>query len=316
MKNFLTYCIVFPLISIMFWNAENWFDYFDGGFSASDSEFSSRGARHWTKARFAAKTDGIAKTVLWAGAPEVVGFAEVENSFVLRRLCESELLRKKGYRHIHFESHDSRGIDCALLYRADSLELISAFSIPVVRCDSITQRLDTLRTRDILYACFRENSSGILWHILVNHHPSKYGGAASSPGRIAAMQCLVDIADSLIAAGERNIVAMGDFNDTPLSEAFSLCEGHLANLGAALLEESPSAGTIRYQGKWELIDNFLVSEPVSKAYSMKILRPAFLLERDSRYPGDKPRRTYIGPRYNAGLSDHLPILLNLIENFR
>jgi hypothetical protein len=35
------------------------------------------------------------------------------------------------------------------------------------------------------------------------------------------------------------------------------------------------------------------------------------LEPDVAWLGDKPRRTYVGPRYNGGLSDHLPIILRL-----
>lgn len=310
MKNFIEFLFLCPLVSVMFWNAENFFDYFDGGFSSSDKEFSSRGPRHWTKARFGAKVDGIAKTVLWADAPLVVGLAEVENDFVLRRLCGGEVLRKLNYRYVHFESRDTRGIDCALLYRSDSLDFVYARPIPVVLQDSLSLRIDTLDTRDILYVCLRERSGGGLWHFLVNHHPSKYGGSASGPRRIAAMRALVSFTDSLAGAGEKNIVAMGDFNDTPLSPSFALADGHLVNLGSSMLEDSPSAGTIRFHGKWELIDNFLVSPELAGNYCMSVLHPPFLMERDRAYPGEKPYRTYIGPRYNAGLSDHLPVCIN------
>lgn len=309
MKNFNIFCLSIPLISIMFWNTENFFDYFDNGYSDSDSEFSSRGAKHWTKARFSNKVDGVAKTLLWAGVPEVVGLAEVESKFVLRCLCDGDLLRKLNYRFVHFESHDSRGIDCALMYCADSMALVDSRPVAVVSSDTLSGITDTLRTRDILYVCLLRRSDGRLWHFLVNHHPSKYGGKSSSRGRLAAMRTLISLTDSLVASGERNIIAMGDFNDSPLSEAFRMADGRLVNLGARLLEDEPASGTIRYRGKWELIDNFLVSESVAESSSMKILRPSFLLERDSRYPGEKPRRTYIGPRYNAGLSDHLPVVI-------
>ena len=40
---------------VMFWNVENFFDYIDQGTGDSDREFSSFGARHWTKSRFLAK---------------------------------------------------------------------------------------------------------------------------------------------------------------------------------------------------------------------------------------------------------------------
>ena len=52
-------------LRLMFWNLENFFDCFDSGGGESDAEFSSRGAKHWTKKRFEAKCHAIAKTVLW-----------------------------------------------------------------------------------------------------------------------------------------------------------------------------------------------------------------------------------------------------------
>ncbi|MCD8206566.1 MAG: hypothetical protein LUD72_01370, partial [Bacteroidales bacterium] len=52
---------------VMFWNLENFYDYIDEGTTESDAEFSSWGERHWTKARFQAKCDAIAKMILWVG---------------------------------------------------------------------------------------------------------------------------------------------------------------------------------------------------------------------------------------------------------
>lgn len=314
MKNFFS----FLLFSIVFWNVENCFDYFDGGLSSSDREFSSRGARHWTKSKFENKMDAIGKTLLWCASasgtdpdisadspPWIVGLAEIENDFVLRRLCRGDVLRKFNYRYVHFESHDRRDIDVALLYLEDSLELVKSYPLPIVLRDGPGGKIvDTLATRDILYACLKERGNGLLWHVFVNHHPSKYGGAESSPKRLAAMKTLRSSVDSLLAAGQTRIVAMGDFNDTPDADAFAQIDGRLVNMGLSL----PDEGSIRYRGKWQLIDNFLVSPDLMQK-RMEVLRPPFLFERDRQFPGDKPRRTYVGPRYNGGVSDHLPVML-------
>lgn len=291
-------------VTIMFWNLENYFDYFDGGYSASDSEFTSRGAKHWTKARFNAKTGMIAKTILYAGAPEIIGVGEVENSLVLRRLCGCETLYKCDYRYVHYDSRDHRGIDTGLLYNSARLKVTGARRIPIV-----STRGDTLATRDILYVCLEEiQDDSRQWHILVNHHPSKVGSSAKSASRTFAMQTLAGIVDSLHRAGVTDhIVAMGDFNDSPDAEAFSLVEGSLVNLGRGLCD---GQGTIRYNGRWELIDNFLVSPDVAAKKKMTVIRPPFLLERDRKHPGEKPFRTYSGPRYLGGVSDHLPVILD------
>lgn len=306
MKNFILALCLPPLLSIVFWNAENFFDYKNSGYSASDAEFSSRGKRHWTRKRFDAKTAAIGKTILWAGAPEIVGLAEVENDFVLQRLCRSDVLRKYGYRYVHYESQDPRGIDVALLYRCDNIEVVHKEAIAIIDSG------DTLKTRDILYVCAVEKASGDTLHIFVNHHPSKYGGSTSEARRMAAMRTLKQRVDSLLIGGAVNIVAMGDFNDTPDGPAFAIINSCLVNLGSKLLNKATlgtTVGTIRFNGKWELIDNFLVSPALAQKRKMEILRPPFLLERDRRFPGDKPYRTFIGPRYNAGVSDHLPIRL-------
>lgn len=290
-------CFAAPVFGIFFWNLENFFDNLDGGSNASDKEFSARGERHWTRRRFDAKACLVGKTLLWSGSPAVAGVCEVENSLVLRRLLGSDILRKCGYSYVHFDSPDPRGIDVALLYDKTIFSLISARPVGI----------PGLRTRDILYAELEETTSGEHWHFLVNHHPSKYGGISSADRRLTAMKTLAACLDSLNAAGCRNIVAMGDFNDIPTGEAFSLLSEPFHNLGITLA--GAGEGSIRYRGKWQLIDNFIVSGDVAAKMEMRVLRPAFLLERDRQWPGDKPRRTFIGPRYNAGASDHLPVML-------
>ena len=83
---------------VMFWNVENFFDHVDQGTGESDREFSSYGARHWSKRKFQAKCDDIAKSVLWIAdeygkMPDVIGLAEVENRWVQWKLLHNTLLR-------------------------------------------------------------------------------------------------------------------------------------------------------------------------------------------------------------------------------
>ena len=90
----------------VFWNLENFFDWKDDGGGDSDREFSSRGARFWTKSRFYAKCNAVSKSILWVAdsygkLPDVIGFCEVENKGVLSRLLSSTLLRKSDYYIVH-----------------------------------------------------------------------------------------------------------------------------------------------------------------------------------------------------------------------
>ena len=45
--------------------------------------------------------------------------------------------------------------------------------------------------------------------------------------------------------------------------------------------------------------------------SSRVFSHKFLLEEDTKYLGYKIRRTLVGPRYNGGVSDHLPIVLRV-----
>ena len=292
---------------MVFWNVENFFDYTDQGTGESDAEWSSRGSRRWTRKRFQDKCDDIAKSLFWIGEkygkmPDVIGLAEVENRNVLWKLLNDTLLRKCGYKIVHHESGDRRGIDVALLYRE------SVFDMESWSVRTPSEDVADLATRDILQVCLQDGM-GQKMNLIVNHHPSKYGGADESEGRRgAAMKALREMCDSVAVADPGvPVVAMGDFNDTPGGEQFRMLDGALVNMADSLWKSG--RGTIRYQGIWELIDMFLVSDDIARKSSMEILEIPFLMTYEKKYPGMKPFRTYSGPRYIGGVSDHCPIVL-------
>ena len=288
----------------MFWNLENFFDWTDQGTGESDAEFSSYGKRHWTRKRFYTKCDAISKTIfhigdLYGKLPDVMGFAEIENRGVLEKLCSSTLLRKCGYRIIHFDSSDRRGIDVAFLYRTTCYNHLST-SLRTPETDG-----KKLQTRDMLHISLKDLQTDETYDYIVCHHPSKFGGEESSiPKRLAAMTALKEMCDSL---GNRNIIVMGDFNDVPSAAQFDMLDDSLVNKSDSL--HAAGRGTIRYEGKWDLIDMFLVSSNIEGHSVMDIPEVPFLMTRESRHAGEKPLRTYSGPRYIGGVSDHLPVVL-------
>ena len=295
----------------VFWNLENFFDHHDGGNGDSDHEFSPEGKRRWTAGRFYDKCHLVAKSLFWMGdrygrMPDVVGVAEVENRLVLNRLLKSTSLRKYDYAVVHRDSRDRRGIDVALIYRKSSFELVDV-SYHVPEYEGVR-----MNTRDILHVRMLRLSDGLLYDFIVNHHPSKYGGSKESDGRrMAAMQMLRSVCDSLTGAsavdGYAGIVAMGDFNDNPSGQQFTVLDGALVNTCAD--DFAQGNGTIRYEGRWDLIDMFWVSEEIHDVSRSEILRIPFLMTRERKHPGEKPLRTYSGPRYLGGVSDHCPVVL-------
>ena len=288
----------------MFWNLENFFDWTDQGTGESDAEFSSYGKRHWTRKRFYTKCNAVSKTIfhigdLYGKLPDVIGFAEIENRGVLEKLCSSTLLRKCGYRIVHFDSSDRRGIDVALLYRTTCYNHLST-SLRAPETDG-----KKLQTRDMLHISLKDLQTDEIYDYIVCHHPSKFGGEESSiPKRLAAMTALKEMCDSL---GNRNIIVMGDFNDVPSAAQFNMLDNILVNKSDSL--HAAGRGTIRYEGKWDLIDMFLVSSNIEGHSVMDIPEVPFLMTRESRHAGEKPLRTYSGPRYLGGVSDHLPVVL-------
>ena len=314
--------LLFPrdTLSVMFWNVENFFDWRNDSTTVSDLEFSPAGERHWTWKRFQAKANAFAKALFWVEGetgqlPDIVGLEEVENAFVLRQVLQRTALRKTDYKYVHYDSPDRRGIDVALLYRSSVLELLDSKPCHLYAADTV------MATRDILLSVFRRNVSVIpgltgnlsdrsAFAVLVNHHPSKYGGAAESePRRRIAVERLRFLADSLASIGIDRIIAGGDFNDTPDNPVFRLLEPALVPLHMDLYRRR--LGTIKYDGKWDLIDHIYIS-PGWREPSMRILRIPFLLTRDNVHSGEKPLRTYTGPRHTGGVSDHLPVLLEVV----
>ncbi|MBQ9547539.1 MAG: hypothetical protein IJV01_00060 [Bacteroidales bacterium] len=305
---------------LMFWNVENFFDWRDGGSGQSDRVFSSLGEKHWTRGRFYAKCNAVVKTVLltadrFGRPPDLLGLAEVENRFVLRQLVQETLLRKWDYEIVHYDSPDRRGIDCALLYRRSRFRLLSSRACPLR--DSLGA---ILPTRDILLAVLEPIRGGLAEPVavLVNHHPSKVG-SGSEKRRALAMGRLSQLRDSLRTAGIGRIIAVGDFNDAVTAAPGVAGPFLWSARGTEKAAPEPfpaarparTAGTIKFQGRWEKIDGCPVLEGF-RAVEYIVDAPQ-LSVRDNGHAGTKPWRTYSGPRYLGGVSDHYPVFYQLFN---
>src|SRR5574344_28109 len=327
------------LAVVMFWNLENYFDPFDDP-GVADEAFTPRGEYHWNWEKFCKKRDDIARTIIAAGDkyhffPAVVGVAEVENRFVLNQLVKETPLARLGYKVIHKESLDKRGIDVGLLYRDKKFKPLTTKSILVkITEDSI------LLTRSVLYVkgllnlgddlpegAIAESTIYDTLHLLVNHWPSKLGDKKiSDRNRMAASNTVKRVVDSILNCSvNAKILVMGDLNDSPNSEPVENLT-NLINLAKPVLERDHYAGTNKYRESWSLIDQMLVSnslfnegftdksgKEVRKKLRMEIYSDNLLTD-DKTYLGQKPFRTLTGPGYNVGISYHLPVTC-LYESF-
>ena len=280
--------------SIMFYNVENLFDTFNDS-TKNDNEFLPTASKKWTNSKWFKKTHKIAQVITAVNYPDIIGLCEIENDTVLKRLISSSLLWKENYEIIHFESKDQRGIDVALIYKPEKLNLLS---IKPILINLKGERY----TRDILSVILASNKDTLA--LFVNHWPSRFGGKVkSAPKRLIAAQTLKKHMDSIKNEFPTiKIIAMGDFNDEKKDVSLKIFKDYS-------FASFKFKGTIKYKGKWQTFDQFILSN--NFVFTSKVLNLNFLLEPDLRYKGLKPYRTFIGPRYKNGFSDHLPILLKL-----
>ena len=301
-----------PLFTAAWWNVENLFDTRDDPHT-NDDEFTPRGEMHWTRRKLNSKLQGLYKTLVMMELPDVVGLGEVENKYVLRELCQGTPLAQVPYRYVHYDSPDRRGIDVALIYRADR------FTVTASRPVHVSDSADGFFTRDILVV-EGVTAEGDSVCLLLNHWPSKRGGDEADEHRKEIAQRLRRLMVELHRAHPGSaVIAMGDMNTTADEEAIAD--------GMAFGTDSVSADGIRlltarlprdwgshkYQGQWRYIDQmFLLADERWQVRKMKLIKFDHLLTDEGSRPGQRPKRTNLGPTYEGGLSDHLPLLLRLL----
>lgn len=307
----------------MFYNVENLFHPSNDSLK-NDDEFTEKGDRYWSFKRYYDKINKIGKTAIAVGEwepPAVIGLCEIEDIQCLKDVVYSSPLKKFGYKIIHQESGDNRGIDVAMLYRPKhfKLESFTAFKLNF--------GADSRPTRDILYAKGLVGEDTV--HLFVNHWPSRYGGQlVTAPKREFAATTLRAKYDSILSMNpDAAIVAMGDFNDHPDDPSMKkimrarktieeMKDGDFLNM---LWQYEFKKGTHKYQHEWGILDQFVVtpgllngkSGLVTKLEWAQIFEGDYLFESEKDGVGRITNRTYIGFKYHGGYSDHLPIFVDL-----
>ncbi|HEX2921575.1 MAG TPA: endonuclease [Bacteroidales bacterium] len=301
----------------MFYNVENTFDIYNDSIT-SDDEFLPDGDRRWNVSRYKNKISSIYKTIVLAGGwspPEVIGLCEVENRKVIQDVINTTHLSEYSYDVIHQDSPDPRGIDVCLMYRKDCLKLCSsAFLKPAGEY--------VFKSRFVLYAKMVHVSDTI--HFFINHWPSRRGGILSSQdNRLVIASMVREKADSICKSFPASkIIITGDFNCNPDDpEMRILCnpENGLKNYYNLSDSLKPGTGTYRYKGVWEKFDQVIITKSFfdnseglkAGDDALQIIYADFLLTEDPVYPGKSPNSTFRGFTYKGGVSDHLPVILNL-----
>jgi hypothetical protein len=136
--------------------------------------------------------------------------------------------------------------------------------------------------------------------------------------------------DSILAGNSHaSIIITGDFNDEPMDLSIvSALRAHLAYDDpqseelydlTGLLKSGYPGGTYKYRGSWNLLDHMVISGSLMdttrglyvRTSDMHVFATSKILEEDKEYMGERPFRTYLGPYYHGGYSDHLPVFLDI-----
>jgi len=307
-------------LDVVFYNVENLFDIEDNPLTFDDA-FTPDSTKNWTLERYQKKLNDLAAVIASVsrdGLPEAIGLCEIENRMVVEELFATDSLARRKYVVVHEESPDKRGIDVAFVY--DS-EVMQELFHERMRYDFSFEPETT--TRDILYVKTLTKKDTL--HFFVNHWPSRRGGQeASEPKRLKAATVLRTKIDSILLKNQdAKIIAMGDFNDYPnnrsMTEVMNCEPGANQQLSNLTFENHENGeGTYNYRGEWGMLDQFIVSDGLLKATAGLgtndtadfVFKVDWLLYKDGKKES-VPNKTYGGPNYYGGYSDHLAIGLTL-----
>ncbi len=305
-----------------FYNVENLFDLVDEP-NKKDEEFTPTGRNKWTEDRYQKKLEQIAKVIAGMNFPAVIGLCEVENKKVLSDLIERTKLKDYHYKYVHYESPDQRGIDAGMLYMEKAFKVLNS---DITRIDFPKEIVEDYTTRDILHVegLFRNQDT---LHFFINHWPSRRGGLKESqPKRVYVATQLRKETNKLFEKNPNSLIVItGDFNDEPNNDSVlsvlnakptndQMEANQLYNCSYSL--DLTGKGTYNFRGNWNMLDQFIASGSLLNKRAdiqltdAQLFNADWLFYKDKKY-GMKPNRTYGGPNYYGGFSDHLPVYVDV-----
>ena len=309
------------LYSVAFYNLENLFDTIhDAG--KNDYEYLPDAPKRWNTEKYVSKLKNLSKVISELSrdkvpeGPAVIGVAEAENRRVLDDLVGQPALASTGYRVVHYEGPDKRGIDCALLYDPKRFTVSSSKLVLSQPFEG-----DTIhKTRGFLIVNGKLAGEPVCF--IVNHWPSR---GAAEPVRIHAARQVRTLTDSLQRENKKlKLIVMGDMNDDPMDNSMltlgakkyrkEVGKGDFFNPWWETLEDK-GVGTLLYRGKWNLFDQIVLSSALLKKKGLKydhneVFIREYLFQQDGKYKGS-PLRTHGGKLWLNGYSDHLPTIIYL-----
>jgi endonuclease/exonuclease/phosphatase family metal-dependent hydrolase len=141
-------------------------------------------------------------------------------------------------------------------------------------------------------------------------------GSRADERRTAARVCRARIQEILARDAGADVLVMGDFNDEPGDASLERGLGDVV-LNLAAPSKAAGLGTTKFQGRWELFDQILVSPGLERAPGWKVSPASFRIAGDAllrvgRHADAPPCRFVFKDRIDPrGFSDHFPVLVEL-----
>ena len=209
----------------------------------------------------------------WMGCPTLIGVQEVEKESLLVSLAKSiEPLCGFEYRVAHRESYDGRGIDNALLFNPNRVELIDyqlRQSCTALSTGIDPQGFSCPAGQEPLFSRppFETNLlvDGQPLTLFINHFKSKRGGEQETANRREAQaKHITTLVDARLNAGHATIAVIGDFNDyaDSVTMQFMTQDRTLENVLRRLpIDEQYS---FNFGGAAQLIDGILLTAELAQ----------------------------------------------------
>ncbi|MES2387049.1 MAG: endonuclease/exonuclease/phosphatase family protein [Bacteroidota bacterium] len=338
-------------VTVAFWNVENLYDTKNDSTIDDEEflpEAKNQWTEERYKTKLARLTEIISG--MGEKGPDFLGVAEIENRKVLTDLAASLEPVTGPYQIVHYNSPDRRGIDVGFFYKPEFYTVVSSHNFPIHMPDDTAFRTrDILMVRVIKKAAKKDKAKAKqktakgkmsadvaaarfgqdTITFFVCHWPSRRGGEKESePKRVFVANEVRKQADKLLAVNpDSKIIIMGDLNDEPnnisvtqslkaVSSPDSLAPGRFFDIMGPL--KAQGQGSYYFKGEFNMIDNIILSDGLLKSgpglkyvtNSSAIYKTEKSQEASGKYAGS-PLRTYVGPNYKGGYSDHFPVYFRM-----
>ncbi len=347
----------FKVHTVAFYNFENLFDTINDP-DTYDEEYTP--VNGWTKKNYQKKLDNLSRVLIELGtsesqknSPVIIGACEIENRRVLEDLVKHPTLINKGYKVVHFDSPDKRGIDVGFLYQEKHFQPTSYINIPLYVYETETEsdkkrskeeekeveenvnydkKTKRIYTRDQLLVTGLLDGEEI--NVIVNHWPSRSGGEKkSSPYREAAGRLNRKIMDSIIKINPKaKFITMGDLNDGAYNK--SVKQGIGAKLKKSELKEPRDVynpfeqmakdghASLFYRDSGDIFDQIMVSQQLIPAdnndYGSFKYWKAGIYNKPFLIQKTGQYKGYPLRNQNGvpGFSDHFPVYIYLVKEVK